>query len=132
MFTLSREIEADRVAGILEAVDKCLASHSATKEEFDGQIAYKISFFSPNIRNSMFAPFSEVVVKPGTTRSHLVLRPVSIGIPVAFGVVAFILFELAGPLHSWSIAVLLAGPIMLYSVWLANGLRRISRWWRRL
>ena len=131
MFTLSREVEADRAVSVLEAVDKQLARYAVDKDELDGQIAYKIPFFAP-IRYSMFAAFTEVLVKPGTTRWQLVLRPVSPWIPLAFGVFTSILFGLTGPVNAWSIALPIGGPMMLYLIWIADGLVRTSRWWRCL
>ena len=132
MFTLSREIEPDRLESILDAVDGQLTLHAASKEEFEGQVVYRIPFFAPKIRYSMFAPFSEVSVKSRATGLALVLRPVSPWIPLVFGLAASILFGLSGIVDAWSIALPLGGPMLLYLIWLADGLSKTSRWWSRL
>lgn len=118
---------------ILSRIEESLEQISEDSDISVDRLQFKISGFSPFIRYSRFAAFSEVSVDMKGENYVLDLKPsATLFLPFALAIVAYFAFRTIGPISFQGLLFIFLMPVILVIVALIDSVLRTFLWWRRL
>jgi hypothetical protein len=133
MFVLTKPASSPRFDATPEALDRVVSLLASDIEETSNGTRYKISGFTPFIRYSMFAPFSEVELDKQDETWLLKLRVGTAALfPFAIALVAFLTFRTIGPIRWEGVITILSAPTLVVLLAVGEARLRVSNWWRSL
>jgi hypothetical protein len=133
MFVLTKPASAGHFDNTPDAVARVVLALSSGTENTENGVRYRISGFSPLIRYSMFAPFSEVELDKGDGMWVLKLRlGKTIFFPFAFALLDFFIFRSMGPISQSGLVAIVAVPFLVLLLAVGEARIRLGSWWRSI